>query len=213
MKFNNSRVAGTYRYNVWASTEGSLSWYFTQWSGARGGATFDKEDAGIDNVTWGPAFYIPPVLYSWWGTSDTNWSNAANWNPSGGPPGAQDSALIVSTATRMPTLTANVSISTLTINAGTATVTLGGYSMTVSSFTNAGNFLFSGTETVKSAPNNLAGSTVTYNSGGSSIVLSTWTYRNLQINGANGTFTVVNSSIGVKENLTLAAGTLDASAS
>src|SRR5439155_14814517 len=69
-------------------------------------------------------------------------------------------------------------------------------------------------ETVTSVPNNKVGSTVTYNATtGSPVVLSTWTYRNLVINGANTTFTIVSSSIAVKENLTLTAGTLDASSS
>jgi len=88
------------------------------------------------------------TLYTWWGSVDTNWSNRFNWNPSPGcvPPGAADSALIVTTATVMPILTANVAISTLTINSGTATVTLNGFNLTVASFTNAGNFLFKGTE-------------------------------------------------------------------
>ena len=44
-----------------------------------------------------------------------------------------------------------------------------------------------GTEPVTTAANNLSGSTVTYVSAGASIVMSTWTYDNLQINGA-GTF-------------------------
>src|SRR5205807_9605560 len=58
MTFNNSRSSGTVRYNVWASSEvpalGNLSWFFTGWSGARGGESFDKEDPNTDKVTWGP---------------------------------------------------------------------------------------------------------------------------------------------------------------
>jgi hypothetical protein len=132
---------------------------------------------------------------------------AENWDL--GVPAAQDSALIVSTASPyMPALVGAVTISSVTINS-TATLTLNGNSLTLSSFTNAGTLVLVGTETVTTAPNNLAGSTVTYNSAGTSIVLSTWVYRNLQINNANGVFSVVVGSLTVKENLTLTAGTLD----
>src|SRR6185295_18233322 len=111
----------------------------------------------------------------------------------------------------MPTLTAAVSISSLTINSGAANLTLAGFNLTLSSFTNAGTLVLVGTETVTTAPNNLAGSTVTFNSAGISIVLSTWTYRNLRINGTGGTFNATGA-IDVDENLTLSAGTLDMTA-
>ena len=98
-------------------------------------------------------------------------------------------------------------ISTVTINAA-GNLSLNGFNLTLSSFTNAGTLVLVGTEAVTYAPTNLAGSTVTYNSAGTSIVLSTWVYRNLQING-NGSFTIVVGSLTVNESLTLAAGTLN----
>ncbi|MFA5975688.1 MAG: hypothetical protein WC859_05915, partial [Elusimicrobiota bacterium] len=146
---------------------------------------------------------------TWWGSISTDWMNARNWDK--GIPASQDSALIVSTATNMPALTAAVSISSLTINAG-STVTLSGFNLTLSSFTNAGTLALRGAETVIPAPNNLAGSSVTYNSSGASIVLSTWTYRNLIIDGNGGTFSIQGGSLTINENLTLNAGTLDATA-
>jgi len=54
----------------------------------------------------------------------------------------------------------------------------------------------------------VAGSTVTYTSLGTSIVLSTWTYRNLRINGSGAVFNSTGS-LSVLENVTLTAGTLD----
>ena len=125
-----------------------------------------------------------------------------------GIPAPQDSALIISTATTMPTLTASVSLSTLTINSGTATLTLNGFGVTLSSFTNAGNLLLNGTEGVTSAPNNLAGSSVTYSGAGTGLVFSTWTYRNLVINGTGGTFnSPATGSQNVNETFTVLAGT------
>src|SRR5207237_212179 len=82
--------------------------------------------------------------------------------------------------------------------------------ITLSSFTNSGNLDLLGTELVTSAPNNLAGSSVTYTSGGISIVLSSWTYKNLIINGSGGTFnTPPATSLAVNETLSLLAGTLN----
>src|SRR5205085_423206 len=64
------------------------------------------------------------TLRTWWGTVNTNWSNGANWDTS--VPGAADSAIIVSTATRMPTLTTAVIISSLTV-VPTSSITLNGF--------------------------------------------------------------------------------------
>src|ERR1019366_5335295 len=132
--------------------------------------------------------------------------NGENWDT--GMPAPQDSALIISTATNMPTLTAGVTLSTLTINSGTGTLTLNGYGLTVSSFTNAGNLVLTGTEAVASAPNGLAGSSITYSGAGTGTVFSTWTYRNLVINGAGGTFnSPAVGSQNINETFTILAGT------
>ena len=60
----------------------------------------------------------------------TTWSNAANWTPSGGPPGAGDEAVFNTTTTNQPSLTANASIGEVDFNAsgwtigGTSTLTI-----------------------------------------------------------------------------------------
>ncbi len=215
MTFMNSWSSAPYaNYNVWASTETNLAWYFTGWSGTRGGSCSEREDPGLDKVTWSANSGLGSgTLYTWRGTANNNWSNASNWNPSlacgYSGPGASDSALIVTTATVMPILTQDVTISSLTINSGTATVTLDGYHLTLSSFTNAGNFYLKGSERVSTPPNNLVGSSVTYNGITSTLpLLSTWTYRNLHVNGSGGTFSATGG-LTIKENLTLSAGTLD----
>src|SRR5262249_53573329 len=136
-------------------------------------------------------------------------SNASNWSPSPscGSPGVTDTALIVTTATYMPTLTANVSISTLTVNSGTTTLTLNGYNLSLSSFTNGGNFYFHGNEQVGAAPAGLVGSSVTYNGTATNLpFLSTWTYRNVVI-GGTGTFTT-NGNTSINGNFTVNAGTI-----
>ena len=107
----------------------------------------------------------------------------------------------------MPVLSGAIQISSLTIESG-ASLSLVGNNLTISSFTVGGNFIMVGTETVSLAPVLLAGSSVTYTSGGASIVRSTWTYRNLVINGVNGIFTIIGGSVTVNENLTITAGTL-----
>ncbi len=104
---------------------------------------------------------------------------------------------------------------TRNLNIMVGTLDLQGENMTVSgNLTNADNFRLKGTENVSAAPTGVAGSTITYNNGGgTNLVYSTWTYKNLFINGA-GTFNP-SSAVGltVNENLTVAAGTLDTTAS
>src|SRR5205814_1485745 len=100
--------------------------------------------------------------------------------------------------------------SSFTINAGSS-CTLNGFNLTLTSFTNAGNFTFQGTEVVNTAPTNLAGSTITYNGTATSPVLSTWTYQNLAINGS-GAFNAAGN-LTVNGRLSLTAGTLNTTAS
>src|SRR5262249_13463062 len=131
-----------------------------------------------------------------------------NWN-SNALPGVNDAAIIPNVAVQ-PTLTANITISTLTIQSGSS-VTLAGFNLTLSSFTNAGTFVLRGTEQVSSIPNNLTGSTVAYvSSGGNSLVISSWTYRNLWINGTSAYN--LTAALNVLENLTISAGTVDTTA-
>ena len=176
-------------------------------SDARLGKLINAPTSGTDsgnNKNWNLG--TAGQLRTWLGSQNNDWSNGRNWDF--GMPAPQDSALIVTTATVMPTLTANVSLSTLTINSGTATVTLNGFGVTLSSFTNAGNLLLTGNEIVTSAPNSLAGSSVTYTGAGTGLVFSTWTYRNLVINGTGGNFnSPATGSQNIGETFTVVAGT------
>jgi hypothetical protein len=61
------------------------------------------------------------------------------------------------------------------------------------------------------APNNLAGSSVTYAAtSGSAPILSSWTYRNLAVNGSGATYRTTGA-LTVNEVLTLSGGTLQLS--
>ena len=147
------------------------------------------------------------ILRNWVGTVNSNWNNAQNWDTSI-PFQPQDSANIPAGTPNMPALAGAVHISSLTVQSG-ASLTLSGNNLTISSFTLGGNFILVGTETISMTPVILAGSTVTYTSNGASIVMSSWTYRNLVINGPSGVFTVSGGSLTVNENLTITAGTLN----
>src|SRR5581483_12432194 len=72
---------------------------------------------------------------------------------------------------------------------------------------NAAELRLRGTEIVTSAPTNLSGSTVTYeNTAGTTVLLSTWTYKNLVINGSGGTFNAPTGGLTVGESLTVSGG-------
>jgi len=201
--------ASTYWYLNNLGTN-NVSYVDTSYSNAGASTTITDGTGGIDsgnNVNWTFAA-VAAKTTDWTGGTSTNWSTAGNWD--NGVPGASDKAIILSTATNMPILTASVSVSTLTINATTATLTLNGFNLTVTSFTNAGSFVFLGTETVTSAPNAISGSTITYAAtSGTTPILSTWTYRNLVFNGSGGTFTTPSGGLTVNENFTLSTGTVD----
>jgi hypothetical protein len=101
---------------------------------------------------------------------------------------------------------------------GTLTLTngaldLNGKNLTVSgpTFSNASELRLQGIENVSLAPTNAAGSTVTYNAtSGTNLVYSTWTYKNLNINGSGGTFNPASAAgLTINENLTVVNGTLD----
>ena len=185
-----------------ASGSSAVSWVDAQDSDARGGTTIvptNSTDSG-NNHNWN---FGPGTIRTWWGAANTVWSNNSNWDSVA--PGPTEAALIVSTATRMPTLTANVAISTLSIVAASS-VTLNGFTLTLSSFSNAGLLVLKGNEAVVPAPDNIFGSTIVYNAtAGIMPVLSTWTYMNLQINGTGGKF-LPTGDLNLNQALTVTAG-------
>ena len=180
-----------------------MSWVDAQDSDARSGTTITPTN-GVDsgnNHNWN---FGVGSMRTWWGAVSTVWSNNSNWDSVA--PGPTEKALIVSTATFMPTLTANVAISTLSIVAASS-VTLNGFTLTLSSFSNAGLLVFKGNEAVVPTPDNILGSTIVYNATSGTVpVLSTWTYANLQINGAGGKF-LATGNLTINQALTITAGT------
>ncbi len=205
-----STTSGSTWYFTYTGSSQTLNGVIVQDSNADGGSLMAANATSVNNGNnrnW--SFGSGAQTLTWTGAVNTNWSNPGNWDKF--VPRSGDNAVIVG-ATNQPTLTVGVTVSTLTINGG-ASLTLSGFNLTCSSITNAGNFIFRGTETVTSVPNNLAGSTVTYNAtSGIVLLLSTWTYTNLQINGSGGTFKP-QAAVVTNENLIVAAGTLDTVAS
>lgn len=181
----------------------SLSQVDVKDNDARSGLTLSPTnslDSG-NNRNWD---FGTNAVRTWWGAVNTDWTNINNWDSI--VPGLGDKALIVSTATHMPTLTANVLTSTVSIVA-TSSLSLNGFDMTISSLSNAGILVLQGSENVTAAPDNILGSTVIYNAtSGSGVIYATWTYANLVVgNGGAATFTPT-SDLTVKQGLTLSAG-------
>jgi hypothetical protein len=111
------------------------------------------------------------------------------------------------------TLVDSMTVSAITVNSG-STLEMAGLDVNTSSFTDIGTVVLHGTETITTVPLLVAGSTVTFNptaSTSGALIYSTWTYRNLIVNGAATTTAAGNLT--VVENLTLNAGTLDMSTS
>src|SRR5207249_4334764 len=124
LSFNNNRIAGTNRYSVIASTEANLSWFMSGWAGARGGASSDWEDSGLDKVTWGtaPGANTCQLITS---VRSSVWSD----------PGAWDQGIVPSTCNAV-TIAANTTVTIDTTTAVASTTTINGtlaFSRTVSS--------------------------------------------------------------------------------
>jgi hypothetical protein len=89
------------------------------------------------------------VSYNWSAAAGGNWNAAGNWSPSGGPPGAADSATIssaVTPGTYTVTLNDARSITNVTLNNATATLAQSGDILTLSGTMTlaAGTYTFSG---------------------------------------------------------------------
>lgn len=144
-------------------------------------------------------------LRTWWGSTNTDWSNNANWDTIA-PASSFDSALIVSTATRMPTLTANVAVTTVTVVAQSS-LTLNGFDLTPSSFAVRGILVLFGNEDVSLAPDLGNGSTVQYNApSGTMVIYSTWTYENLWLAGGSAAWFTPTGNLTVDGALTFTSG-------
>jgi hypothetical protein len=104
----------------------------------------------------------------------------------------------------------SMTVSTVTVNSG-GTLDLAGYDVNTSSLSITGHLIMRGTETVTRVPTLVANSSVTYSgTSGSPVLLSSWVYRNLIIDGAGETFNVAGGSLTIMENLRLTAGAVDA---
>src|SRR5439155_7087852 len=132
-------------------------------------------------IHWNAGVYCSTLT----SVASSSWSLTSTWSPSQAPTSCNPVVIAAGTAVTVDVVPA---ISTVAINAG-GTLDLNGFNMTLSSFTNSGNFRLQGAESVSSAPKNLIGSTVTYTAtSGTPLVFSTWTYQILQINGPGSAF-------------------------
>ena len=94
----------------------------TRAAGTRSVPTNGTDSGNNHNWNFGPG-----VMRTWWGAINTVWSNNANWDSVA--PGPTEKALIVSTATRMPTLTGNVAIFDRLSIVATSSLTLNGFTL------------------------------------------------------------------------------------
>lgn len=132
----------------------------------------------------------------WTGTISTDWATAGNWC-AGVVPGSATDVVITSGATRMPNISTAVNSRSLTINngatvtlAGTGTLNIAGTLTNNGTFTNSGTVNFNGT----SGQQTFAGLNSFYN---------------LTLNNSSGL--LLPAAIAINNNLTLSAGTLNAS--
>src|SRR6185503_8483131 len=78
---------------------------------------------------------------TWTGTTDTDWSNAANWNT--GVPGTSDNVVIPASTTFSPSLTTNVIIRDLTVASG-ANLSIGTFILMATGNVDAGTTITGG---------------------------------------------------------------------
>lgn len=125
--------------------------------------TWDGTNASTYNYLTGLSSTSVTVTSSgtWLGTTSTDWATASNW--CGGIPTNTTDVVIPSTATNMPTVSANAVAKSVTINSG-ATLNGGTENLTLSgNFTNNGTFNpDTGTITVSNTGTTFGGSTSPY---------------------------------------------------
>jgi hypothetical protein len=147
----------------------------------------------------------------WTGTTSTAFENKGNWSGSYIPD--PYSKLVVKTGTNQPTMTGATKFSAITINTG-AKLTLGGQNVTMNdggTFTNYGQMLVKGTETLTSVTNDTSrGKVILYGTGSYSTFPTGNTYNQLALSGA-GTWTL-GAGLTVNGGLGFSGATLNANA-
>ncbi|WP_162915353.1 LamG-like jellyroll fold domain-containing protein [Paraflavitalea soli] len=131
----------------------------------------------------------------WTGVVSTDWANGANWC-TGIAPTAATNVVISASAVRMPTISSSVTCNSLTINAGaTLTIAAAGILNIGGTLTNNGTVANTGT--------------INFNgTSGQQTFSGINTFYNLTLTNANGL--LLPAAITVSNNLSIAAGTLDA---
>ncbi len=155
------------------------------------------------------------TIFTWTGTSSTDWNTAGNWDMNA-VPGAGDTVVIPDVSggsNRYPVLGSAAAVTNLTINSG-ATLTAGGNNLTVSStFSNSGTLVLQGGETV-STPANNSGSLVQFNGTTGFYTLKNWTYYSLRLSSSSATTYNMPAALTLNGSLTIDANnTLDTTAS
>jgi len=176
---------------------------------------------GGTNTNW----IFGNTTLTWTGTVSTDWNNPSNWNL-GIVPAAGDTVIIANGAgiTFQPMLTSSVSVGNLTIDSG-STLTLNGKNLTVTTaFSNLGNVILEGNETLTLTMDSTHG-TFTYVGDGDGTQdtktltvngSTTIAYNNLVIDDPNATagnrdIFATNGTVTVNGNLTVSTGTFNAS--
>jgi autotransporter-associated beta strand protein len=137
----------------------------------------------------------------WYGTTDSDWNNAANWDPAAVPV-AGDSVLIKNVTTQ-PVLTANTAnaLADLTIESG-ASLSLAGFTLYTSAFENQGTLIVNSGEDVSNFTLDTDSGAVEYSGGGTTI--AAWTgYHDLRFSAGSWT---LGSAVTVGDDLTIDAG-------
>jgi fibronectin-binding autotransporter adhesin len=98
-----------------------------------------------DGAGTGTDLFLHPNEFSWSAAVSANWSTAADWTPSGGPPSTNTANADISVAgAYQVTLDVDETIAVLSIGSGNATLAIGGNQLTV---TNAGGLAGTVTDT------------------------------------------------------------------
>jgi hypothetical protein len=124
---------------------------------------------------------------TWTGNVDDQWDNGNNWNPAGGTPGSQDTAVVPGDLPRYPVFDANYTIGGITMTPGASvqpTINIGAFDCTLTSSINHGSTgLITGTGRMV-----FTGSATTIAGGVSNV-----DYRNLRVTGT----VTANSNVNV----------------